>query len=111
MDIQIGTEYLLNVSKDVEGENIDYLNSKVISPRYTKWGEISGKRVKVKNKIKILTDYFEATLSNDVNHVFYVTRKMLACIPKLAMKCKCTTKQLFMAGCKCGAFKFEMNTD
>lgn len=104
MDIVVGKEYLLNVSEDVRDDIIDYLG-RPTAPRYVKWDEIAGKRVKVKASIKTLVDYFEVSLVNDVNHSFYVPKRMLSTVPRLNTKCDCTARQLFLMGCRCGAFK------
>jgi len=108
MEILDGKEYLLSITQDISDDKIDYLG-KTNSPRYVKWGEISGKRVKVRSKLKTLADYYEVCLVNDVNHVFYVTKRMLSLIPHLLIRCRCNTRQLFAVGCRCGAFLKEMN--
>lgn len=107
MDIRVGDEYLLNIPKNMHDQKIDYLG-KVTSPRYINWGEISGKRVKIKGSTKILVDYFEASLLQDSSSSFYITKKMLSIIPRLDTTCKCSVKKLFSAGCGCGAFNWEM---
>lgn len=107
MDIQIGDEYLLHIPKDIHSQNIDYIGN-ITAPRYVKWGEVSGKRVKIKNKLVVMVDYYEAILMQDVTNAFYVTKKMLAFVPKLVVKCKCSLRQLFAGGCNCGAFRQEM---
>ena len=108
MEILIDKEYLLTITKDICNDAIDYLG-KTASPRYVKWGEISGKRVKIRAKLKILADYFEVNLVNDVSHVFYVSRKMLGLVPLFNARCQCTNRQLFSTGCRCGAFLKEMS--
>jgi len=108
MEIILDKEYLLIVNKSIQNECIDYLG-KTVAPRYVKWGELSGKRVKVRAKLKSLIDYFEVSLVNDVSHVFYVSKKMLSLVPCLIAKCQCSNRQLFSIGCQCGAFLKEMS--
>lgn len=109
MEILDGKDYLLSITQDISGDKIDYLG-KTVSPRYAKWGEISGKRVRIKAKLRTLVDYYEVCLVNDINHIFYVSKRMLSLIPQLMIKCRCTNKQLFSSGCRCGAFSKEMNS-
>jgi hypothetical protein len=109
MEVLDGKEYLLSITQDISNDKIDYLG-KTISPRFTKWGEISGKRVKIKAKLRTLVDYYEVCLVNDVNHVFYVSKRMLSLIPHLMIRCRCTNRQLFSGGCHCGAFLKEVNS-
>jgi len=106
MEVKVGNEYLLSVPKDLNDDPIDYLG-KISAPRYVKWGEIVGKRVKVKTVLKSLSNYYEVFLTHDVNHIFYVPKKMLSNIPRLPIRCDCTSRQLFLGGCGCGAFKKE----
>lgn len=108
MDILVGKEYLLNIAEDIRDDVIDYVG-RPNSPRFSKWGEVAGKRVKVKNVVRTLADYYEVSLVNDVNHSFYVPKRMLSLVPKLASKCNCSTRQLFLMGCRCGAFKKEFS--
>jgi len=109
MEILVGKEYLLGITKDISNDCIDYVG-RTVSPRYTKWSEISGKRVKVRACLRSLADYYEVSLVNDVTHVFYVAKRMLGVIPSLSVRCSCSNRQLFSGGCRCGAFSKEMLT-
>ena len=106
MEVLIGKEYILNITKDISEEKIDYLG-KTIALRYYKWAEISGKRVHIKSKLRSLVDYYEVYLVNDVNNVFFVSKRMLAAVPQLFAKCSCSSRGLFISGCRCGAFQKE----
>lgn len=104
MQVSINEIYKLNFPRDLWNDRIAYLN-KISAPKYAWIKEINGKKVKIKSKTKLVTEFYVAFLVKDYNSSFYVSKEYL--LDCGANSCNCDSFNLFWMGCKCGAFQQE----
>lgn len=110
MQIAINGIYKLNFPRELWNDKIGYVN-KIAAPKYNWIKEINGKKVKIKSRTKLVTDFYIATLIKDFNSSFYVSQTNLLDCGLATIKCNCESYNLFWMGCKCGAFQHEKELD
>ena len=108
---KIGYHYILEIDKDLYGEPITWAIGKRVA-KYSTFGEIDGKIVKVNSISRIMAFYCLVSLNEIPRNKFYVSSKVLKEIKHTpsAAKCTCELHLLCNMGCQCGAIEEERSS-